>query len=580
MASKTTVSKCLQVIGANQSDVLECNTVDDEFVRIKRVYFKQILRVHPDKGGNASDFRAVQAAWEVLRDLYDKGKVHAQGFTYYFSGVGAAQEADQRAPDDDEGPPPSASWYEEAAAENVPPYKVEAAKSDRSKCVTKSESIGCRHGQDPLIAKGDVRFGSLDLESGGYGRWHHLTCWRIPASIWLGLPDPDVCLDSSKFLAAIVAMQHIAFIGFAELSSEDQDKVVEYFMAKENYARLTKNSKSYTEKKKNASSSGAGGGGGGGGASRTGFTSGGVGDDDEVQEVIASGISSYKAPSSALVSSSSAAPKFVMPRPGFNGAQAGAFVNQTFVLTGVFPEVGGGAGLNLGKDRVRDMIESFGGRVTKAVSGKTSYVVVGSSPGASKVSAARSKNIPTPDLQGLKTVLETPGLTLADAPQATIKSFSKGYKGNGLGALKDIARPENEIEDDNMMDADGDGDGDGGGGDGGGGGSSSKKAKKAPKPKAAKKLPVVKKAAPIVKKDGVPPKKATASKKRSRATNEKEEEKEEQEEKDGKGEVEEMKEEDDEPIQIPIKRAARAKRVKETETAIVVAEKSKRQRKR
>ena len=34
-------------------------------------------------------------------------------------------------------------------------------------------------------------------------------------------------------------------------------------------------------------------------------------------------------------------------------------------MTGVFPEVGGGAGLNLGKERVKAMIESFGGRVTK-----------------------------------------------------------------------------------------------------------------------------------------------------------------------------------------------------------------------
>ena len=38
--------------------------------------------------------------------------------------------------------------------------------------------------------------------------------------------------------------------------------------------------------------------------------------------------------------------------------------------TGTFPELGGGAGLELGKARCRDMIEAFGGRVTGSVSGK------------------------------------------------------------------------------------------------------------------------------------------------------------------------------------------------------------------
>ena len=40
--------------------------------------------------------------------------------------------------------------------------------------------------------------------------------------------------------------------------------------------------------------------------------------------------------------------------------------NQTtVVLTGIFPEVGGGAGLNLGKDRARCMLESFGAKVVR-----------------------------------------------------------------------------------------------------------------------------------------------------------------------------------------------------------------------
>lgn len=63
--------------------------------------------------------------------------------------------------------------------------------------------------------------------------------------------------------------------------------------------------------------------------------------------------------------------RFVIPRPGRDGI-AGVLAGKKFVLTGLFPEVGGGSGLNLGKDRMIQMIESFGGQVTSSVSGKTS----------------------------------------------------------------------------------------------------------------------------------------------------------------------------------------------------------------
>ena len=77
--------------------------------------------------------------------------------------------------------------------------------------------------------------------------------------------------------------------------------------------------------------------------------------------------------------------RFVMPVPGVGLARHNALTGKTVVLTGIFPEVGGGAGLELGKARVKKMIESFGGKVTSAVSGKTSFVLVGKEPGMSKV---------------------------------------------------------------------------------------------------------------------------------------------------------------------------------------------------
>jgi len=77
---------------------------------------------------------------------------------------------------------------------------------------------------------------------------------------------------------------------------------------------------------------------------------------------------------------------FELPCPGVMGGPSKiALAGKTVVMTGIFPEVGGGVGLNLGKERVKKMVESFGGRVTGSVSGQTDYLIVGKEPGASKV---------------------------------------------------------------------------------------------------------------------------------------------------------------------------------------------------
>lgn len=109
--------------------------------------------------------------------------------------------------------------------------------------------------------------------------------------------------------------------------------------------------------------------------------------------------------STAIVQAPGKKTKFQMPRPGQKGAIAGVFDGQRFVLTGLFPELGGGSGLNYGKDKMKALIENFGGRVTGAVSGKTNFVVVGKDPGASKVTKATSKSIPLIDLLALNRVM-------------------------------------------------------------------------------------------------------------------------------------------------------------------------------
>ncbi|KAJ2735571.1 DNA replication factor C complex subunit Rfc1 [Coemansia sp. BCRC 34962] len=71
--------------------------------------------------------------------------------------------------------------------------------------------------------------------------------------------------------------------------------------------------------------------------------------------------------------------------PGSKEIPVGApncLASKTFVLTGEFT--------SLSRDGLTDLIKTYGGRVTSAVSGKTSYLVVGEEPGSSKVSKAKS----------------------------------------------------------------------------------------------------------------------------------------------------------------------------------------------
>ena len=67
-------------------------------------------------------------------------------------------------------------------------------------------------------------------------------------------------------------------------------------------------------------------------------------------------------------------------------AASNVLEGQTFVLTGTLP--------TLTRDEATALIEANGGKVTGSVSKKTSYVLVGDSPG-SKAEKARQLNIPT-----------------------------------------------------------------------------------------------------------------------------------------------------------------------------------------
>jgi len=96
---------------------------------------------------------------------------------------------------------------------------------------------------------------------------------------------------------------------------------------------------------------------------------------------------------------------FQMFVPGEDGTVPDALLRKQFCLTGVFPELGGGSGLQLGKDKMKELIKSFGGKVTSCISGKTHYVIKGVEPGVKRLEDAFRKGITALDCAALRKVL-------------------------------------------------------------------------------------------------------------------------------------------------------------------------------
>lgn len=204
-ARKVTVRQSLEVLGINDAAVFgDCDTRDEEFSRvIKKTYFRMVLRHHPDKGGDAEMFRDIQTAFELLRDLHHGKRTGDWMFHECMDGKTAAapqdtvdEEFDMSGYDADFSNMETPSWeyYETAAEETVPIYRMELAKSGRSRCKQKGKTAKrCSMAPDGVdetctdvvartepefIMQGEVRIGSIDESAGKYGRWNHLRCWR------------------------------------------------------------------------------------------------------------------------------------------------------------------------------------------------------------------------------------------------------------------------------------------------------------------------------------------------------------------------------------------------------------------
>ena len=349
---------------------------------VRATFLKAALASHPDKtGGSDESFRACHAAYTQLKSLSRGGTV----------ALAAAIKADLGGP---QATPFAAfpSAYYEACAGGETPYCVEVAPSGRSKCV------GCK----THIAQGDVRFGAMHPATGSYGWLSHVACTRIPSMVHAYLPDD--LTDLEGVADALRGMDGLSLAGVGELSAAHLAQLVAAVSDKSRWAktsgkkRVAIDADKAAKKAKKAKASEA----------------------------------SEAGDSAATTTTTALAPK---PLPAAAAAppeiKAGALVGKTVVLTGVF-NVSGGVGMARGKGGVEQWIKGAGGKAVGSISRNTSYLIVGTLPGASKLSKAQALGVPLLSLEALKALLRgEPSSNVEEADLSNVK-FSAGFGGNGL----------------------------------------------------------------------------------------------------------------------------------------------------
>ena len=198
----------------------DCESRQAEFSLLKKHYHRLCRQHHPDKGGDPAQFRRIHTSYELLRDLHagEHEELQRRPWPARWRFVDAWATTRRRSTTttatDDNSPAqaettfdmsaydfnfanmetPSWEYYQDAAAEDVPPYRIELAKTGRSKCTeTGKKAKKCAVGVatnnnnadgttttaliDPTrapeyIEQGEVRVGWLS-EFGMYNGWKH-----------------------------------------------------------------------------------------------------------------------------------------------------------------------------------------------------------------------------------------------------------------------------------------------------------------------------------------------------------------------------------------------------------------------
>jgi len=191
-----------------------------------------------------------------------------------------------------------------------------------------------------------------------------------------------------QYASALTAMNEVYITGFSGLPKKDRKEFVLHVMNRCNWARYQKPKKKKAKKGEeepaitgvavpgpglefiNDSDMEEDGDGAKKPAAAAAATAGGA----DMLVAVTKSVGGKDGASAALALKKAA---FVVPVPGVGKGVADALDGFRFVLTGIFPELGGGSGLGLGKKKAENIITSFGGKVTGSISGKTNYLLVG-----------------------------------------------------------------------------------------------------------------------------------------------------------------------------------------------------------
>ena len=254
-----TVGDMLAALGVTDPEAAfgACANFEDEFRVVKKAYLKIVLKEHPDKGGDRERFEAVQTAWETLSSMKAENKLGSLRLAKTTERDAAKEHAHAAA--HRPSSTPDWSFYAEAFKDSgLPMYKVERAATGRSKCEMRNKEATetkkavkrrahtvCRaQAADPksacFISKNAVRVGTMDIVSGAYGRFVHLECWRVPSSVYKGLPSPTVETDADAFKAALAAMEDVALAGARDLDDEGMTALARHVMDPEHWARAAR----------------------------------------------------------------------------------------------------------------------------------------------------------------------------------------------------------------------------------------------------------------------------------------------------------------------------------------------------
>ena len=342
---------------------------EEQFRLVRSSYRKKALKHHPDKGGDPEQFRLLQTAFEYLRDhVYANDapplpniKTKRDDFQDIYDEVSKRDV-------------PSWEFYKEAPEESVPIYFFQYAVSKRSTCTV------CR----TKIDKGELRIGKLNEDYGNYGAFSKIHCFSWDAMFsFLDTFDFGKRKTWKKMQDCMESMDGLYICGFTLLEPKDKKKVATLLLhawkSKKGTKRgLAEEVLTVSKKRKTFK--------------------------EEKQDAIATSSTDLTEASQELIVLEDK-PTFVIPEVTKKNRYK--LKDQTFVSTGIFPELGGGAGINIGKERLRKMIESFGGIYKNHLSKKdTTFLIEGKNKGKEKSQKAYDWQIPKMSLHELKMYIE------------------------------------------------------------------------------------------------------------------------------------------------------------------------------